>query len=66
METRYVLFDEHINQVIKMAKKMTKIIHRTFQCLDKNALLSLYKTIVTSHLNAITLWYPFKRRNLIL
>ena len=36
-------FDDHINQAVNKATKMTKIICRTLQFLDKDALLPLYK-----------------------
>ena len=39
-----LMFDEHISQVVNKATKMTKIIIRTFQCLDNHTLLPLYKT----------------------
>ena len=39
-------FDDHINQAVNKATKMTKIIRRTFQFLDKDMFLPLYKTMV--------------------
>ena len=44
-------FDDHINQVVNKATKMTNIICRTFQFLDKDAFMPLYKTMVRTHLN---------------
>ena len=38
-------FDDHINQAVKKATKMTKIICRTFKFLDKDMFLPLYKTM---------------------
>ena len=41
---------------------MTKIIRRTFQFLDKDAFLLLYKTMIRTHLDyAIAVWYPYKK-----
>ena len=39
-----VTFGEHISQLVNKVTKMTKIIRRTFQFLDKHTLLPLYKT----------------------
>ena len=36
-------FDDHINQAVNKATKMTKIIRRTFQFLDKDAILPYIK-----------------------
>ena len=55
-------FDDHINQAVNKATKMTKIICRTFQFLDKDAFLPLYKTMVRTHFDyAIAVWYPYKK-----
>ena len=55
-------FDDHINQPLNKATKMTKIIRRTFQFLDKDTFLPLYKTMVRTHLDyAIAVWYPYKK-----
>ena len=44
---------------------MTKIIRRTFQFLDKDTFLSLYKTMVRKHLDyAIAVWYPYKKKQI--
>ena len=39
-------FDDNINQVVNTATKMTKIICRMFQFLDKDTFVPLYKTMV--------------------
>ena len=55
-------FDDHINRAVKKATKMTKIICRTFQFLDKDTFLPLYKTMVRTHLDyAKAVWYPYKK-----
>ena len=55
-------FDNHINQAVNKATKLTKIIRSTFQFLDKDAFLPLYKTMVRTHLDyAIAVWYPYKK-----
>ena len=52
-------FDEHISQVVNKATKITKIIRRTFQFLDKHTFLTPYKTMVRSHLDyAMAVWHP--------
>ena len=54
-------FDDHINQVVNKATKITKIIRRTFQFLDTHTFLPLYKTMVRSHLDyAVAVWYPYQ------
>ena len=59
-------FDDHIKQAVNKATKMTKIICRTFQFLEKNTLLPLYKTMVRTHIDyAIEVWYPYKKKNII-
>ena len=53
-------FDDHINQAVNKATKMTTIIRRTVRFLDKDAFLSLYKAMVRTHLDyAIAVWYPY-------
>ena len=59
-------FDDHINQVVNKATKMTKIIRRTFQFLDTHTFLPLYKTMVRSHLEySVAVWYPYKIKHKI-
>ena len=59
-------FDQHISQVVNKATKMTKIIRRTFQFLDKHTFLPLYKTMVRSHLDyAMAVWHPYKIKHKI-
>ena len=57
-------FDDHINKAVNKATKMKKIIRRTFQFLDKDAFLPLYKTMERTHLYyAIAVWYPYKKKH---
>ena len=59
-------FDDPTNQAVNKATKMTKIICRTFQFLDKDAFLPLYTTKVRTHLDyAIAVWYPYKNNTLL-
>ena len=59
-------YDEHISQVINKATKMTKIIRRTFQFLDKHTSLPLYKTMVRSHLEYVmAVWHLYKIKHKI-
>ena len=58
-------FDDHINKAVNKATKMKKIIRRTFQFLDKDAFLPLYKTMERTHLDcAIAVWYPYKNKHI--
>ena len=55
-------FDQHISQVLNKATKMTKIIRRTFQFLDKHTFLPM----VRSHLDyAMAVWHPYKIKHKI-
>ena len=59
-------FNQRISQVVNKATKMTKIIRRTFQFLDKHTFLPLYKTMVRSHLDyAMAVWHPYKIKHKI-
>ena len=59
-------FDQHISQVVNEATKMTKIIRRSFQFLDKHTFLPLYKTMVRTHLDyAMAVWHPYKIKHKI-
>ena len=59
-------FDEHISQVINKATKMTRIIRRTFQLLDKHTFFATLKTMVRSHLDyAMAVWHPYKIKHKI-
>ena len=51
--------DNHINHVVNKATKMTKIIPRTFQFLDKDTFKQLYKTMERTHLDyTVAVLYP--------
>ena len=59
-------FDDHINQVVNKATKMTKLIRGTFQFLNKDTFVPLYKTMVRTHLDyAIAVWYHYKINTLL-
>ena len=52
--------------VVNKATKMTKIVRRNFQFLDKHTFLPLYKTMVGSHLDyAMAVWHPYKIKHKI-
>ena len=60
-------FDDHINQVVNKVTKMTKIIRRTFQFLDKDTIVPLYKTTVGTRLDyAIAARYPYKKKKYVI
>ena len=55
-------FNEHINDKIKKANSMLGIIKRNFKYMDKFTFLTLYKSLVRSHLEyAGSIWSPYKK-----
>ena len=60
---KYLRFDYHINKCISTANKMLGIIKRTFISKEKTVLLTLYKSIVRSHLEyANVIWNNFLKK----
>ena len=56
-------FNEHINDKIKKANSMLGIIKRNFKYMDNFTFLTLYKSLVRSHLEyAGSIWSPYKKR----
>ena len=55
-------FNEHINDKIKKAYSMLGIIKRNFKYMDNFTFLTLYKSLVRSHLEyAGSIWSPYKK-----
>ena len=52
-------FEEHINNAVKKANQMIGLIRRSFEFLDKDMFLKLFKAIVRPHLEyANVVWHP--------
>ena len=53
-------FDAHINMKINKATQMLRVIRNTFQFLNQNIFIPLYKTMVRSHFDyAASVWNPY-------
>ena len=61
-------FDLHISNILSKVNKLTGLIKRSFNHIDKDKLLMFYKSIVIPHLEYVNvIWHPvFKhqRKNL--
>ena len=56
-------FDGHINRVVSKANQMLGIIKRSFEFLDKDIFLKLYKSLIRPHLEyANSVWCPYLKR----
>ena len=55
-------FNEHISDKIKKANSMLGIINRNFKYMDNFTFLTLYKSLVRSHLEySGSIWSPYKK-----
>ena len=64
---RNLKFLEHINSKIKIANRNVGLIFRSFSYTDKDMFLSLYKSIVRSHLEyASCTWAPVTKETIAL
>ena len=54
-------FSDHITEKVNKAYSILGIIKRNFQHVDKDAFVLLYKALVRSHLDANTVWSPYKQ-----
>ena len=58
-------FDKHISNIVGKANQMTGLLKRSFQFLDRDMFLKLYKAIVRPHLEyANVIWHPLFKRQL--
>ena len=58
-----LIFDKHINNAINKANKMLGLIKRTFNYLNKETFLKLYKSMVRPHLEyGNIVWHPLYKR----
>ena len=56
-------FEIHISNITKKANQMLGIIRRTFNYMDKNIMLKLYKALVRSHLEyGNIVWSPYLKK----
>ena len=54
-----LLFDKHISKKVNKAYMMLGIIKRNFEYISKKCFVTLYKSLVRSHLEyANSVWYP--------
>lgn len=62
--TRTLSFDDHINNLVNKVNKITGLIRRTFKFMDKSLFLTLYKSLIRSHLDYGNLvYYPSTKKN---
>ena len=53
-------FDKHISEKVNKANSMFALLRRTFQYLDAESFIPLYKTLVRTHLEfASSVWHPY-------
>ena len=58
-------FESHMSAKINKATSMFGLIRRSFQCLDRKTFVSLYKTLVRTHLDyASSVWAPYKIKHI--
>jgi hypothetical protein len=58
-------FDKHISEKVNKANAMFALLRRTFQYLDAESFVPLYKTLVRTHLEfAISVWHPYKIKHI--
>ena len=58
-------FDKHISEKVNKANSMFALLRRTFQYLDAESFVLLYKTLVRTHLEfANSIWHPYKIKHI--
>ena len=58
-------FDNHIAEKVNKANSMFALLRKTFQFLDKNTFLPLYKTLVRTQLEyANSVWAPYRSKHI--
>ncbi len=56
-------FDQHIHKAVSKANQMMGLIKRSFDFLDKDTFLKLYKALVRPHLEyGNVVWHPYLKR----
>jgi hypothetical protein len=57
--------DKHISEKVNKANSMFALLRRTFQYLDAESFVPLYKTLVRTHLEfASSVWHPYKIKHI--
>ena len=64
---RTLTFDSHINRVVNKANSILSLIRRSFDYIDRESFLILYKSLVRPHVEyGNTIWHPlYKRQSII-
>jgi hypothetical protein len=58
-------FDKHISEKVNKANSMFALLRRTFQYLDAESFVPLYKILVRTHLEfASSVWHPYKIKHI--
>ena len=58
-------FDKHISEKVNKANSMFALLRRTFQYMDTKTFVSLFKTLVRTHLEfASSVWHPYKMKHI--
>jgi hypothetical protein len=56
-------FDKHISEKVKKANSTFALIRRIFKHLDERTFITMYKTLVRTHLDyARAVWFPYRKR----
>ena len=64
-KTTLSLFNEHINMAANKANKITGLIKRSFSFLDKPTYLTLYKSLIRSHVDyGNSIWFPVLKKDM--
>ena len=55
----------HITEKVNKANSVLSLIVRTFDCIEKDSFILLYKAVVRPHIEyGNTIWYPFLRKDI--
>ena len=58
-------FDEHISYIVNRANRLIGLIKRTFQLIDKDSVLILFKSLIRSILDyGGSVYYPHTKKNI--
>ncbi len=58
-------FESHLNEKISKANSMVGTIHRTFEYLDKDNFVTLYRSLVRPHIEyANQVWAPYLKKHI--
>ena len=58
-------FESHMSEKVNKATHIIGLLRRTFQCLDQKMFISLYITLLRTHLDyASSVWPPYKTKDM--